>query len=196
MSILTIIGIIFTCIAGLVGFVLMVDALLFIKKQRRGKAGASENVQLKFRGIELCGGRPFAILTIGILLILFPALVAFRLLSPEPSYAQVVPEPKNIGKIPNFADPTYDGLSVIKDIRIVDLRWRRPVPESKRNEKYSPVTWTRYTHFKKIDPHREFVDFEFATTGVGIHARSLTHKAKLWEAVEPHYHGTKKNQLT
>ena len=37
---------------------------------------------------------------------------------------------------------------------------------------------------------KSFVEFESATTGAGIDARSLTHRYELITTKQPHYHGS------
>ena len=92
--------------------------------------------------------------------------------------------------VPTLADPEYDGVEILKDVRIIDLRGRVPVPpEKKTSDRISSATWVRYIHIKKLK-ERNFVEFESATTGAGIDARSLTHKYELITTKQPHFHGS------
>jgi hypothetical protein len=92
--------------------------------------------------------------------------------------------------VPTLVDPTYDGVEILKDVRIIDLRGRVPVPpEKKTSDKISSATWVRYTLMKKLKD-KDFVEFESATTGAGIDARSLTHKYELITTGQPHFHGS------
>ena len=51
--------------------------------------------------------------------------------------------------VPTLADPIYDGVEILKDVRIIDLRGRVPVPpEKKTSDKVSSATWVRYTLMK------------------------------------------------
>jgi hypothetical protein len=91
--------------------------------------------------------------------------------------------------VPTLADPTYDGVEIMKDVKIIDLRGRVPVPpEKKTSDKISSATWVRYTLMKKLK-EKHFVEFESATTGAGIDARSLTHAYELITTKQPHFHG-------
>ena len=97
-------------------------------------------------------------------------------------------EPARI--VPTLTDPEYDGVEVLKDVRVIDLRGRVPVPpEKKTSDKISSATWVRYTLMKKLK-ERNFVEFESATTGAGIDARSLTHEYQLITTKQPHFHGS------
>jgi hypothetical protein len=88
------------------------------------------------------------------------------------------------------------GFRILKDIRLVDLRSRVPVPENKRDQELSPVTWTRYTLLRKLSSSRDYVDFEFGTTGVKVSPRCLTHEYQLRKLTGPHSHGKAKLRET
>ena len=63
--------------------------------------------------------------------------------------------------------PNYDGLEFIQQSMIVDLRHWRAVPsEHKANQRYSPVTWTRYLRFKRKpqNPQKQ-ITFRFRNRG-------------------------------
>jgi len=107
----------------------------------------------------------------------------------KPRDVRVTPAaiPTIVGTLP---DPEYDGVEMLKDVRIIDLRGRVPVPpEKKASDKISSATWVRYTSMKKLK-EKNFVEFEFATTGAGIDARSLTHRYELITTKQPHFHGS------
>lgn len=73
--------------------------------------------------------------------------------------------------VSTLTDPVYDGVEILKDVRIIDLRGRVPVPpERKTSDKISSATWVRYTLMKKVKD-KSFVEFESATSGAGIDAR-------------------------
>ncbi len=92
--------------------------------------------------------------------------------------------------VPTLADPIFDGVEILKDVRIIDLRGRVPVPpEKKTSDKISSATWVRYILMKKTK-EKNFVEFESATTGAGIDARSLTHRYELITTKQPHFHGS------
>jgi len=87
-----------------------------------------------------------------------------------------------------LADPVYDGVEILKDVKVVDLRGRVAVPPDKKTtDKISPASWVRYTLMKKLKP-KDFVEFESATTGAGIDARSLSHRYELITTRNPHFH--------
>lgn len=109
----------------------------------------------------------------------------------EPKYSGVAPaeEAKIVSTI---ADPKYDGFKILKNVRIIDLRGRIPVPpEKKATEKISPATVVNYILMKRLT-EKHFVEFEAATTGMGIDARSLTHKYELITTRQPHFHGNRR----
>ena len=92
--------------------------------------------------------------------------------------------------VATLPDPQYNGVEILKDVRIIDLRGRVPVPPDKKtSEKISSATWVRNTLMKKV-AEKSFVEFEFATTGAGIDARSLTHKYEIITTKQPHFHGS------
>ena len=108
----------------------------------------------------------------------------------------IVPQPSNVIEFERLSEPSYEGLHFTKDIRIIDLRSRLPIPPDKMDEEYSVSTWTRYTLMHKLVPQLEFVDFEFATTGVDVHARSLTHPAEIRKITGSHFHGDRELDVT
>ena len=59
----------------------------------------------------------------------------------------------------------------------------------RRPTRSSSATWVRYTLMKKLK-EKNFVEFESATTGAGIDARSLTHKYELITTKQLHFHGS------
>ena len=92
--------------------------------------------------------------------------------------------------VPTLTDPVYDGVEILKDVRIIDLRGRVPVPpHQKSTDKISSATWVRYILMKKLK-EKDYVEFESATTGAGIDARSLTHKYEPITTRQPHFHGS------
>jgi hypothetical protein len=103
---------------------------------------------------------------------------------------QVVPppSPKDYTEVKSLPEPTYNGFTFKKDLRIIDLRSRIPVPKDKKEEKISPVTWTRFTVMTKDREDVTPLDFEFGTTGI-LYPRCLTHEYKLFKSLETHYHG-------
>jgi len=110
-----------------------------------------------------------------------------------PAAPSLVPPPtqSEVTETHQLSPPDYGPFAFNKDIRVVDLRTRLPVPEDKIAERYSPVTWIRYTLVKKTRPANQ-LSFQFATTGVGLDPRCLTHNYSLKKAVEPDVHGERR----
>ena len=72
----------------------------------------------------------------------------------------------------NLFEPNYDGLEFIQQVMIVDLRRWRVVPPAQLDNKFSPVTWTRYLRFKrKTQNPQESIAFRFRTRGIDIDFR-------------------------
>lgn len=98
----------------------------------------------------------------------------------------IVPSPDGVteDKFRDLEKPQYGRFNVKRDVRVIDLRSRKPLSiwQSKLGGKYSPVTWMRYTiankkkGFLKTTP--EMV-FRFATSGFEVIPRSLTHSYTL-----------------
>jgi hypothetical protein len=109
---------------------------------------------------------------------------------PKPA-ASTVPQ-QEASLVDRIHDPDYDGVHIVKDIRVVDLRSRIPVPPEKRTTaKLSPVTWTRYILVKRLSPEKKFMEVEFSTTGFGIDPRCITHKYEVITTRSPHIHGAR-----
>ncbi len=85
--------------------------------------------------------------------------------------------------------PPNEGLEFVKDFRVIDLRSRIPVPEDRKTEKISPVTWTRYSLFIKQSMADTAVGIEFASSGADLDPRCLTHEARHVEVVGTHRDG-------
>lgn len=95
----------------------------------------------------------------------------------------IVPTQKTVPQIQvkKFPDIAYYKFDVKRDIRIIDLRSRKPLKlwQTKLSGKHSPVTWTRYTIAKKKKEHIKTAPemvFRFATSGFDVIPRSLTHQ--------------------
>ncbi len=186
-------------IVVLLGILFVIHTLLIFHRQRKGTLPSGPQVDLKIFGTEIHGGRSFAIFVIGVLLIIFPLKYSVDILKPPPGPQpgpSIVPQPINFVEVAEAAEPTMKGFHVLKDIRVIDLRSRIPVPEDKKNEEYSPVTWSRYTLLRKLSADIEFVDFEFGTTGINVYPRCLTHEYTLRKVTGPHFHGKIKMKHT
>lgn len=118
-------------------------------------------------------------------------IITFQNLLKQKGGLQVVPPPKDFKEVKSLPEPTYNGFTFKKDLRIIDLRSRIPVPKDKKDkkeEKLSPVTWTRFTVMTKDREDVNPLDFEFGTTGI-LYPRCLTHEYELFKSLDPHYHG-------
>ncbi len=179
-------------LAVLLGILLVSHALLIFHRQRKGTLPPGPQVYLKIFGAEIRGGRPIAIFVIGVTLVIFPLKFSVDVLKPPPPPPpgpSIVPKPTKYVEVAEAAEPTYEGFHLLKDIRVIDLRSRIPIPKDKKGKEYSPVTWTRYTLLEKLTQDREFVDFEFGTTGLDVYVRCLTHEYILRKVTGPHFHG-------
>lgn len=108
----------------------------------------------------------------------------------------IVPMPINYQEVSTLLEPDYKDVHFLKDVRIIDLRSHRLVPENKKNEKYSPVTWSRYSLVEKISESDSPLVFEFGTTGIDLSPRSLTHEFQLVKSTGPHFHGKTDLKIT
>ena len=103
----------------------------------------------------------------------------------------IVPTQRTIvqHEVREFQKITYSKFNVKRDIRIIDLRSRKPLQfwQTKHGGKYSPVTWTRYTIAKKKKDYQKSAPemmFRFATSGFDVIPRSLTHKYQFQVSTE------------
>ena len=71
----------------------------------------------------------------------------------------------------DLAQLNYDGFELIRQVMIVDYRRRRQVPLDQRDEKYSPVIWTRHLRFKRKLQNQNTITFRFQTEGIGVDFR-------------------------
>lgn len=163
------------------------------KTTRSHRISSGTPVEARIFGFEIKGGRIFGAFGLGVAMLLVPLKFSLEGLTPSQVPAQsVVPEPDPEEVIDStwVGEPDYDGVHFIKDIRVIDLRSRVPIPPDRRRERVSPVTWTRYSLIEKSAAAPDTVDFEFGTTGVGLTPRSLTHEHSLIRASTPHVHGS------
>lgn len=179
-------------IAALLGLYLVILALSIFRQQRLGKLQHGPLVDLEVFGAKIKGGRPLAIFVIGTLLITFPLKYSVDILEPSSSpsiHASVVPVPEDVEEVDSLPDLSQEGFHLTKDFRIIDLRSRILVPEDKKDERYSPVTWTRYTLLRRLSADKKTLDFEFSTSGVDVYPRCLTHEYSLKKLAQPDVHG-------
>lgn len=73
--------------------------------------------------------------------------------------------------------PVEGDFLTLRDISIWDLRGWQQVPEDKRNERYSPTSYTNYLHVKKLRKNADYYIAHYETdTGPVVDIRCLTHK--------------------
>ncbi len=187
--------VILSSVMALLGVGLVLHSLWIFHQQRIGKAPIGPQVSLKFfNKVELTGSRPLAIFAIGAALVVFPLGFSVKVITEANTpnlLPGIVPDPKQgeFTEVVSAPEPTYEGFHFHKDVRVIDLRSRIPVPKGKRKEKHSPVTWVRYTLLEKLSDEEDHIDFEFGTTGVGLAPRCLTHQSELIKVIGPHHHG-------
>lgn len=154
-------------------------------------------MELELLGAKLKVSRPLMLIAFGGILIGMPSYFVFTTNGPTPvvgaAALQVVPQPPDsaVKRVDHLPPPNYEALVFLKDIRVVDLRARRTIPESMKNKPFSPATLTRYTLVRKTK-QMDKIRFQFATTGVGISPRCLTHPFKLYTVIKPDIHGGRK----
>ena len=145
-------------------------------------------MELEFLGVKLRLSRSLMLIAFGGILIGSPSYFVFTAKA-TPSIS-VVPKPPDsaVEEVNHLDKPNYEALVFLKDIRVVDLRSRRKIPKSMEDKPFSPTTWTRYTLVRKTRQVDD-ITFQFATTGVGLSPRCLSHPYKLRRAVESDIHG-------
>ena len=178
----------------LIGTGLVAHSLWIFHCERTGKILRGPQISVKFFKQEITGTRPLAIFVIGATFIIFSLNNLNQIFAPPETpnlKFSVVPTPLSgeYREVKEASHPSYEGLRFLKDVRVIDLRSRLPVPQDKRQKEYSPVTWIRYTLLEKLSPSLEVVGFEFGTSGVGLSPRCLTHKCDLLKVTAPHFHG-------
>ena len=100
------------------------------------------------------------------------------------------PAPERVKHVESISEPTARGLRILTDFRIVDMRSGTVVQETVA-ERRSPVTVTRYMTVEK-GGEESLLEFEFATLGLDVSARCITHDYELFRSMSAHYHGTSK----
>lgn len=186
--------VILSSVIALLGLGLVLHSLWIFHRERNGQVSVGPHISIKFFNTEFTGTRPLAIFVIGATLIALPLGYSVKVVT-EANTSKllpgIVPDPKpgEFTEVVSAPEPNYKGFHFHKDVRVIDLRSRIPVPENKKNEKHSPVTWVRYTLLEKLSDDEDFINFEFGTTGVGLAPRCLTHKGKRIKITGPHFHG-------
>ncbi len=181
-------------VIALSGLALVLHSLWIFHRQRTGRLPPSPQISLKFFNLELTGERPLAIFGIGACLVVFPLIYSVEVVTEasRPSVSPNIvpaPGPGEFKEVQEANEPSYKGFHFLKDVRVIDLRSRLPVPKGKEDQEYSPVTWVRYTLLEKLSSEKELIGFEFGTTGVGLNPRCLTHEYDLLKVTGPHLHG-------
>jgi hypothetical protein len=189
--------VILSSVIALLGLALVLHSLWIFHRERSGQVSVGPHISIKFFNTELTGTRPLAIFAIGATLIALPLGYSVKVVTEANTpnlLPGIVPDPKQgeFTEVVSVPEPTYEGFHFHKDVRVIDLRSRIPVPAGKKNEKHSPVTWVRYTLLEKLSEDEGLIDFEFGTSGVGLAPRCLTHENELIKITGPHIHGERK----
>jgi hypothetical protein len=82
---------------------------------------------------------------------------------------------------------TNSDFELLRDMSVWDLRGWREVPENKRQERISPAHFLNYLHVKKRQSVATYTA-HYATGGLAIDLRSITHSAKIYERAVPQDH--------
>ncbi|WP_373499150.1 hypothetical protein [Desulfococcus sp.] len=167
---------------------LLLGSFLIVFGVMSWKEGHHANMLIKGMGLEFTLSPVLMLIFLGAMMIGFPIYTSLR---QEPErIAPVVPppSPETIREVPSLLEPNYEPFEIIKDVRVIDLRTRRKIPPDKMDQRYSPVTWIRWTLARKSKA-ADSISFHFATTGTALDPRCLTHTYKLKKAVEPDIHG-------
>lgn len=98
------------------------------------------------------------------------------------------PSPSSVRDVSNLKPAESHGIRVLRDTRLVDLRLSNFVPEN-TTEKRSAVTLTRTLIIEILEPETATLEVEFATQGVDIHPRCLTHEFQLLRSTRSMIHG-------
>src|SRR5688572_13773845 len=99
----------------------------------------------------------------------------------------VVPPPQDLKTVPKLGESGGQGIETLRDISIFDLRAWRQVPESEKNNRYSPVNYINYLHIKKTRPANVY-RAHYATSGIAIDLRCITHQANILLQATPIEH--------
>jgi hypothetical protein len=116
----------------------------------------------------------------------FAYLVAARN-DPDKKPSTVVPPPKDVKTVPKIGESGGEGILLLKDISIFDLRAWKEVPPSEANIRFSPVNYINYLHVKKTRPTNVY-RAHYATSGVAIDLRCITHQANILLQATPIEH--------
>ena len=162
---------------------------LIITNLTRHSRPEDKLIELEAFNIRLRATRHMVLIAIGCILVGWPSYVISNP-SHSSTIPQVVPKPSEttIENVDHIDHPNYQSLVFVKDIRVVDLRAIQKIPEEMKDQPYSPATWTRYTLVRKI-ANVDDIRFQFATTGVGLSPRCLTHPFTLRRAIDFDIHG-------
>jgi hypothetical protein len=168
----------------LVGLILIALAQL----HRPANADPGPLMELNLLGGSLKATRVLMQAAFGILLLVMPVIFVYAMGSRTPVTVSVAPAPKQVTTVPQITDPSYEGFIFKRDVSVLDLRGSRDIPRNKQTERYSPVTLVNNMLVTKTRPERS-IRFTYATSGVALSPRCLTHPYELKKAMKPDVHG-------
>jgi hypothetical protein len=148
-------------------------------------------MELKLPGGSLKATRVVMQAAFGILLLTMPVIFVYAMGSRTPVTVSVAPNPKDVKTVEQITDPSYEGFFFRRDVSVLDLRASRDIPAGKKDERYSPVTLINNMLVTKTRPERT-IRFTYATSGVAVSPRCLTHPYELKKAMKPDVHGERK----
>ena len=89
-----------------------------------------------------------------------------------------------------------EGIALLKDISVFDLRAWVPVPARDLDRRLSPVNYINYLHLKKTGAADKYI-IHYATSGYAIDLRCITHEfAVLQREPSPQHTGAKEYALS
>lgn len=106
---------------------------------------------------------------------------------PQPG-TQVVPPPVTTKTVEAFGEMSDAAFQLLRDNSIFDLRSWRQVPESEKDNRYSPANYINYLHVKKVKPVKNYYA-RYSTPGHHIiDLRCITHHAQILRREQPKEH--------
>lgn len=105
----------------------------------------------------------------------------------QPPDAHVVPVPTNQKTVTELGEANAEGVTLLRDVSVFDLRsWRRVLPEAE-NTRFSPVNYINYLHLRKTAPITTW-RAHYSTSGHAIDLRCVTHSASILRRDTPVEH--------
>lgn len=170
------------------GLSILVGLSLIIISQVRNSSDNGPLMELELLGNRLSATKMMMQAAFGIILLVTPVIFVYALESRNAPGAQVTPQAKEVANVADIPDPSYEGFVFKRDVSIIDLRASRDVPDHQKKELYSPVTLMNHMTLRKTRPEKS-ISFTYATSGVLVNPRCLTHPYVLKKTMKPDVHG-------